>query len=65
MVKLYTTGCPKCNVLEKKLNTKGINFEKITDVDLMLAKGYSAAPVLEVNDKPLSFTEAVAWVNNY
>ena len=65
MIKLYTTGCPKCSVLEKKLSTKGINFEKITDIDLMISKGYSAAPILEVDDTPLSFPEAVTWVNNH
>ena len=65
MIKLYTTGCPKCSVLEKKLSTKGINFEKITDIDLMISKGYSAAPILEVDDTPLSFPEAVTWVTNH
>ena len=28
---LYTTGCPKCRILEKKLSDKGIGFEKCDD----------------------------------
>ena len=36
---LYSTNCPKCNVLEKKLQSKNIDFEICNDVDLMLSKG--------------------------
>lgn len=63
MVILYTTGCPKCKVLEKKLRDKGIEFEVETDVDLMIEKGYLMAPVLVVDGKEYEFGEAVTWVN--
>ena len=32
---LYSTGCPKCQVLEKKMHQKNINFIINTDVNLM------------------------------
>ena len=38
---LYTTHCPKCLVLEKKLASKNIEFEEITDNELMLKKGFT------------------------
>ena len=28
---LYSTGCPKCRVLEKKLDKAGITYELITN----------------------------------
>lgn len=63
MVLLYSTGCPKCKVLEKKLEEKNVKFEKIGDVDLMLAKGFMEVPMLEVDGKLYDFREGVKWVN--
>lgn len=60
---LYSTNCPKCNVLEKKLQSKNIDFEICNDVDLMLSKGIQQAPYLEVDDNLMDFTKAVKWVN--
>lgn len=63
MVILYSTNCPKCKVLEKKLRDKGIEFQVENDVDLMIEKGYLMAPVLVVDGKEYEFGEAVKWVN--
>lgn len=63
MVILYSTNCPKCQVLEKKLRDKGIEFRVETDVDVMIEKGYLMAPVLVVDGKEYEFGEAVTWVN--
>ena len=32
---LYSTGCPSCNVLKKKLAAKGIQFEENNDQELI------------------------------
>ncbi len=32
-VTLYSTHCPKCDVLEKKLQNKGIKYQAVYDVD--------------------------------
>ncbi len=63
MITLYSTECPKCQILKKKLDTKGINYTIITDVNAMLAKGLNLMPVLQVNEQLLDFTAAVDWVN--
>ena len=63
MIVLYSTDCPKCKVLEAKLNAKGIQYSTVTDVDLMIAKGLNLMPVLEVNGQLLDFALAVEWVN--
>lgn len=65
MITLYTTGCPKCRILAKKLKDKSIAYAEVTDVDEMLRMGMSEVPVLEVEGERMSFGEAVKWVNNY
>lgn len=62
-VALYTTGCPKCRVLESKLDAKHINYARVEDVDLMLAKGMTVTPCLEVDGDMMDFASAVSWVN--
>lgn len=65
-MKLYSTNCPKCNVIEKKLRNKNIEFEKITDFDYdeMRKKGFSFAPILETNDGVLlDYSDANNYIN--
>ena len=59
---LYTTGCPKCNVLEAKLDSAGVAYTKETDVSQLIKKGFVAAPVLEVDGEMMDFEHAVEWV---
>lgn len=61
-VVFYTVGCPRCAVLEKKLREAGVDYEIFSDVDKMLEMGMDDMPVLEVNKKRMSFSEAVKWV---
>ncbi len=63
MVTLYSTHCPRCRVLESKLTQKNIEFNVVTDINKMESLGIQSVPILEVNDKLLSFTDAIAWVN--
>ena len=58
----YTVGCPRCAVLEKKLREANIDYEVFSDVDKMLEIGMDDMPVLEVNKKRMSFSEAVKGV---
>lgn len=59
----YSTHCSMCNVLEKKLKTKQIDYSEINDVDVMMKKGIMSAPCLEVDGKIMNFGEAIKWVN--
>lgn len=63
MVIFYTTHCPKCNVLKSKLDSKNIEYKIIEDVDIMQNKGFSSAPILEVNNEIFDFVNAIKWVN--
>lgn len=63
MITLFSTGCPKCRVLEQKLNNKNIEYAKDSNMDEVVNQGFMSAPVLKVNDVYLDFTNAVKWVN--
>lgn len=61
---LYTTGCPKCTVLEAKLQQAGVPFTKSVDVKRVIEAGFRTAPVLEVDGKMMEFGAAVEWVRS-
>lgn len=63
MVVLYSTGCPKCMVLEKKLEKKGIEYTVVEDAETINSMGYASVPLLEVEGKVMEFVEANSWVN--
>ena len=63
-VVLYSTNCPKCMVLEKKLSMAGIEYNIVNDADLMIEKGFASVPMLEIDGKVMDFREAIEWVNN-
>lgn len=62
MIKVYSTGCPKCKVLLKKLAEKGIQYEECNDKEIMKAKGIQFLPVLEINGDLLDFKQATEWI---
>lgn len=62
---MYTTGCPKCKILEKKLADKGISFVTCEDTAKMAEIGIANVPVLEKEDGTrMNYFEAVKYVNN-
>lgn len=63
-ITLYTIDCPKCRIIEKKLNSLNINFNICKDIKLMEEKDINLLPVLEVNEKLMDFKEANNWINN-
>ena len=60
---LYTTNCPRCTVLESKLNSKGIEYEMVYDINEMEQLGIQTAPVLKVAGEMMDFGTANKWVN--
>lgn len=61
MITLYTTHCPKCSVLQKKLDAAKIDFNVCEDVDTMIAKGMLSAPYLEVDGEMMDYNTAISW----
>ncbi|MCM1214095.1 MAG: hypothetical protein NC548_06195 [Lachnospiraceae bacterium] len=64
MITLYSTGCPKCKVLKKKLDDKGIDYSVNSSVDDMVALGISQVPMLQIDEQMLNFRDAVNLVNS-
>ena len=61
---LYSTGCPKCRVLKKKLQNAEIDYEEENDIEYMQSMGFLEVPKLRVGNKIYGFKEAVEWINN-
>ena len=67
MINLYSTHCPKCIVLEKKLKNKNISYnlkDKQEDIDYLIRKGFMSAPILEIDDELYNFEQAIEYINN-
>ena len=62
-VVLFSTGCPKCKVLERKLEDKGIVYTENNNTDDMKERGFTSVPILSVNGQLLSYYEANKWIN--
>ena len=62
---LYSTDCPKCKVLKKKLDVNGIKYEVVSDTNVMQEKGFASAPILEVNGECMDFAKANNWVKEH
>ena len=60
---LYSTGCPKCNVLKRKLEAKNIQYEENNSVEEMLSIGITNVPMIKVDDTLYDFSKANAWIN--
>lgn len=61
---LYSTHCPRCSVLEKKLKKKQLHYTEVTDVEVMKKMGLKSAPALQVDGgKLMNFQEANDWIN--
>lgn len=61
---LYSTHCPRCSVIEKKLKSKNIEYGEVNDTDVMKRKGFSAVPMLEVDGNIMDFKTANDWLNS-
>ena len=63
MITLHSTNCPKCKVIETKLNQLGIQYNVNTNINIMRQKGLASAPYLELEDGTLlNFMEARNWM---
>ena len=62
MITLYSTHCPKCKVIEKKLEQLNKEYNIIDDLDEInnFAEEHNihSAPILVVDDQIYDFTQA-------
>lgn len=62
---LFSTGCPKCNVLIQKLNMSNIDYSIENDMTEIIDQGFTSVPILKVDDEYLSFKEANTWIKEH
>lgn len=60
----YSTDCPKCKILKKKLDSKNLTYSLVDDVDVMLDLGLMSAPALSVDGKLMDFLNAINFINS-
>ena len=66
MIKFYTTNCPRCHVLQKKLDSKNIQYEIHTDTQEMIDLGLVNAPALQLEEgQLLDFKQSIEWIGGY
>lgn len=64
-ITLFTTGCPRCSVLKKKMDMKNMVYDVTNDTNVARNAGFTTAPLLFVDDTVMDFEDAVKWVNAY
>ena len=62
-VKLYTTHCPKCKILEERLNEKNVKFEITDDMAELQKMNFKSVPNLEIDGKIYNYLEAIKYLN--
>ena len=65
MIILYSTGCPKCNILERRLTNDKIEFSITDNVDKFIDMGFQNAPVLQIDDNFIDYTNAMKLLKVY
>lgn len=59
---LYTIGCPRCLILEKKLEEAKIPYDIITDEKTIAQENITIVPVLKIDNKLYDFAESIKWI---
>lgn len=60
---LYSTDCPRCKILERKLDANNIDYSVCKDIDVMEQLGIMSVPTLSVDDKLMDFGKACRWAD--
>lgn len=58
---LYSTNCPRCKVIEKRLKDSGYEFETVTDMQEMVKLGLTYSPSVNIDGRFYNFNEMIVW----
>lgn len=65
-ITVYSTGCPRCGVLKKKLEMQGFSYKEESNIEVMTKLGMTSAPGMSVDGgKVMNFNEAVRWLKGH
>ena len=71
LITLYSTNCPKCKVIEQKLQQKGYNYniinckEDVSALNDLIDKGFMQMPILQINEQYYDFSKAIKWIGEH
>lgn len=64
---LYSTGCPKCMMAEQAMNNKGIEYEIVSDEDVInkiaTENEIFSMPFAKVDNDYLRFPDLIRFIN--
>jgi hypothetical protein len=67
MIKFYSTDCPNCRILEKRLIEADVSYEKITAMKTVMEMAerhnFSSVPFCEKNGVFMTFRETIEWLD--
>lgn len=67
-ITVYSTGCPQCKILKKKLEDSGLEYKLIEDKDVTVKTGQElgvkSAPFMVVDGAIYTFADAVKFVRD-
>ena len=58
----YTIGCPMCQALKRMLDNKKIRYKTENNIQVLINKGFTTAPMLEVNGRLMNYSESIGWI---
>ena len=64
-ITLYSTKCPMCRVIEKKLKMAKLDYNVIVDANKVRELGFLSAPILQVDEDYYTFKEANVFLNSF
>lgn len=62
MIILYSNNCPNCKALKTRLDLKNVKYEISNDMDFLIKQGFKSVPILQQDDKFMTFFEAIQWL---
>jgi len=60
---VYSNNCPKCLIVQKKLEDKGFEYEKTSDFQELIERGFKTLPMAKVDGELLNFAQIINWIN--
>lgn len=61
-ITLYSTGCPQCIMVEKKLKDKGINYKLVSNKEAIMSLGFTKVPIINIDGE---FISDILKINNF
>ena len=65
---LYSTeACHRCKAIKRILQVNNVEYDEVTDIEIMKNKGFREVPMMEIDEKILDYSSISAWLkeNNY